>query len=230
MDTPSPDLRETRLAQAKAYDDHGAVLIPGLMSPEAASNMTFELQKVVNTVGPQLLAAPRVGVKPAYEIYGYRWWPMASYHFGLTAVMETLTGCALLPTYAFFRSYQAGDICRIHADRAACEHSLSLTLAYADNTPWALSVEHEPMKPERYFKSGMADDYGGKAYTDMPMKPGDAVLYKGIEHRHGRLAPNPNRWSAHMFLHWVSADGPYTAEAYDGRTLPGHQDFVFPDS
>lgn len=223
-------LRDIRLQQARDYDARGAVLIPGLMSPVMASNMTLELQKVVAQVGPQLLAAPRVGVKPAYEIYGYRWWPMASYHFGLTAVMETLTGCKLLPTYAFFRSYQAGDICRIHADRAACEHSLSLTLAYADDAPWALSVEHDPLPQERYFKSGMEDDYGGNDYTDMPMQPGDAVLYKGIAHRHGRLAPNPNRWSAHMFLHWVDADGPYTAEAYDGRTLPTHQDFVFPSA
>lgn len=220
--------REIRANQAAKYDAKGAVLIPGLMSPEVASNMTHELQKVVAAVGAPLLAAPRVGVKPAYEIYGYKWWPMASYHFGLTPLMETLTGCKLLPTYSFFRSYQSGDICRIHADRAACEHSLSLTLAYGDNKPWALSVEHEPLPEDRYFKAGMSDDYGGAPYADIPMQPGDAVLYKGIAHRHGRLAPNPNRWSAHMFLHWVDAEGDYTAEAYDGRNLPPHQDFVFP--
>lgn len=225
--TPSTE-RKTRMAQAARYQNDGAVLIDGLMSPEVASNMTHELQKVVAAVGTPLLAAPRVGVKPAYEIYGYKWWPMASYHFGLTPLMETLTGCKLLPSYSFFRSYQKGDICRIHADRAACEHSLSLTLAYGDDRPWALSVEDEPLPEETYFKAGMSDDYGGASYTDMPMQPGDAVLYKGIEHRHGRLDPNPNRWSAHMFLHWVDADGDYTGEAYDGRNLPPHQDFVFP--
>lgn len=216
--------------KAKAYQENGCALLPSLMSPEVAANFTHELQKVVKAVGAPLLAAPRVGEKPAYEIYGYKWWPMASYHFGLTPMMEALTGENLKPTYSFFRSYQQGDICRIHADRAACEHSLSLTLAYSDDAPWALSVEGAALPGDRFFKAGQAVDYGENDYIDFPMEPGDAVLYKGIEHRHGRLAPNPNRWSAHMFLHWVSADGPYAAERYDGRRLPHDGDFVFPES
>ena len=214
--------------KAKAYQDNGCTLLPSLMAPDIAANFTHELQKVVKAVGAPLLAAPRVGEKPAYEIYGYKWWPMASYHFGLTPIMEALTGDKLNPTYAFFRSYQQGDICRIHADRAACQHSLSLTLAYSDDAPWALSVEQAPLDDAQYFKAGQAADYGGNSHSNFPMLPGDAVLYKGIEHRHGRLAPNPNRWSAHMFLHWVSANGPYSAESYDGRTLPQDGEFVFP--
>lgn len=212
----------------KEYEDKGRTLLSGLMSPEVAANMTFEIQKIVAQVGPQLLAAPRVGEKPSYELYGYKWWPMATYHFALTPHMETITGKSLLPTYAFFRSYQKDDICRIHADRAACEHSMSLTLAYGDDKPWALSVEDEALNEDVYFKAGQAQDYGGKSYTDFPMTPGDAVLYRGIEHRHGRLLPNPNRWSAHMFLHWVEKNGPYAAEGYDGVKLPTHGDFVFP--
>ncbi len=214
--------------QAQDYAAKGRTLITGLISPDMASNMTFEIQKIIQQVGPRLLADPRVGEKPAYELYGYKWWPMATFHMGLTAHMEALTGTALLPTYAFFRSYQAGDICRIHADRAACEHSLSLTLAYADGRPWALSVEDEALPTNLYFKAGQAPDYGENAYTDFTMQPGDAVLYKGIEHRHGRLVPNPNRWSAHMFLHWVEKNGPHAAESYDGNRLPSHGDFVFP--
>ena len=213
---------------AQDYAQKGRTLLPGLMSPEVASNMTFEIQKIISQVGPRLLAEPRVGLKPAYELYGYKWWPMATYHMALTPHIEAITGQSLAPTYAFFRSYQEGDICRIHADRAACEHSMSLTLAYGDNTPWALSTEDAPLPKDQYFKAGQAPDYGGASYTDFAMQPGDAVLYKGIEHRHGRLAPNPNRWSAHMFLHWVAKDGPYAGESYDGRSLPGHGDFVFP--
>lgn len=213
---------------AEAYDARHCVLLPGLISSDVASNMTFEIQKIIAQVGARLLAAPRVGEKPAYEIYGYKWWPMATFHMSLTSYVESIVGKTLLPSYAFFRSYQAGDICRIHADRAACEHSMSLTLSYADDTPWALSVENDPIAPDTYFNAGQALDYGGNAYTDFPMNPGDAVLYKGIQNRHGRLEPNPNRWSAHMFLHWVEQDGPYATEAYDGNKLPRHGNFVFP--
>ena len=210
------------------YNTLGRTLLSGLLAPETASNMTLEIQKIVNQLGEKLLAEPRIGEKPAYELYGYRWWPMTSFQWGLTQYIETIVGKPLVPTYSFFRSYQHGDICRIHADRAACEHSMSLTLGYGNDKAWSLSVEDEALPPKKWFNSGQDADYGGNSYTNFPMNPGDAVLYKGIIHRHGRLKPNPNRWSAHMFLHWVERDGPYIKEAYDGNTLHPHSEFVFP--
>jgi hypothetical protein len=48
------------------------------------------------------------------------------------------------------------------------------------------------------------------------MEVGDAVLYQGVHHRHGRMTPNPNGWSAHLFMHWVDQDGPYRDQAFDG--------------
>ena len=47
------------------------------------------------------------------------------------------------------------------------------------------------------------------------MKPGDAVLYRGVERRHGRVTPNPNRSSAHLFLHFVERGGKHEAHAFD---------------
>ena len=44
-------------------------------------------------------------------------------------------------------------------------------------------------------------------------------MYQGVHHRHGRLDPNPNAWSAHLFLHWVDPAGPYRDEAFDRPTL-----------
>lgn len=213
---------------AAAYHDNGCSWIRELIAPKMASNLTLELQKVIAQLGTRLLADPRIGEKPAYEIYSYRWMPMTTFHWSLTAYMQTLVGKELLPTYGFFRSYQQDDICRIHADRMACEHSLSMTLAYGDNKPWALSVEEQPLPQEKWMKAGQEANYGDNSYVEFPMLPGDAVLYKGVMHRHGRLDPNPNRWSAHMFLHWVEKDGPYAGEAYDGYNMQGHGDFVFP--
>ncbi len=47
------------------------------------------------------------------------------------------------------------------------------------------------------------------------MKPGDGVRYQGTHHRHGRLDPNPNGWSAHLFLRWLDRGESYAAEAFD---------------
>jgi len=41
------------------------------------------------------------------------------------------------------------------------------------------------------------------------------VLYRGVQRRHGRTRPNPNGWSAHLFLHWVERGGPYADFAFD---------------
>ena len=59
------------------------------------------------------------------------------------------------------------------------------------------------------------------------MQVGDAVAYQGVDFRHGRTAPNPNRWSAHLFLHWVDPDGPHKDQAFDGKGIQEPVDFTF---
>jgi hypothetical protein len=57
------------------------------------------------------------------------------------------------------------------------------------------------------------------------MEVGDAVIYRGVHRAHGRTTPNPNRWSAHLFLHWVARDGPYSDQAFDGQPPPAGVEF-----
>ena len=59
------------------------------------------------------------------------------------------------------------------------------------------------------------EDFGAEAFTALPMRAGDAVMYRGVNHRHGRIEPNPNLWSAHLFMHWVDVDGPHADHAFD---------------
>lgn len=154
--------------------------------------------------------------KDAIEIYALQYPPMLTFLWGLTPRIALATGCELLPTYAYFRLYQRGDICRVHSDRHACEHSLSLTIAYGDDKPWALSVGTEAEPEPRDFVS---EDFGEQPYKSVAMQPGDGVLYQGVHHRHGRLDPNPNQWSAHLFLHWVDVNGRYRDQAFDRPTI-----------
>lgn len=62
----------------------------------------------------------------------------------------------------------------------------------------------------------------------MRLAPGDAILYQGVAYRHGRTTPNPNAWSAHLFLHWVDLDSPYKDWAFDRRLPPTSKGFAFP--
>jgi hypothetical protein len=112
------------------------------------------------------------------------------YLFGMTALMERVTGKRLLPTYAYVRFYKLGQVMRQHTDRPQCEHSLSLMLSAEQ--PWSLETAGSPN----------------------PMVTGDAVAYRGNV-LHGRSTPNPNNWSGHIFLHYVDANGDYSHLAFE---------------
>lgn len=216
----------------ETYQRDGGVLLKELLSPELAQVLLAGVHTVVARSGGKLLSRTRVSNRPAYELYGYHFPPLAAMHWGLTAHMEALSGVKLFPTYAFFRTYQQGDICTVHSDRHACEHSLSLTLGYSDGRPWALSVGRHELSGDEQFQPKFEQDFGGEPYTDYPMEPGDAVMYKGVQYRHGRLQPNPNRWSAHLFLHWVDRNGPFRDFAFDKRSIEPREpiDFRFPQA
>lgn len=209
-----------------SYHDDGYAHLEDLVPAEIAQAF---LQSLKQDLGPAPI--PLSGVtnqvnlltRPAFEAYGHYYKPMLYFLWGLTPIMSQIVGRELLPTYDFLRIYRAGDLCHVHSDRYSCEHSLSLTLGYSDGRVWDLEVETARSEPS----ARVEPDFGGAPHRAIAMKPGDALLYQGVYHRHGRTAPNPNRWSAHLFLHWVDRDGPYRDHAFDGQIKPAPVDFTF---
>lgn len=208
------------------YWRDGYAHLEALVPPEVAQAFLQSLKQDMGA-GPIPLsrAAGHVNLltRPAFEVYGHHYKPMLHFLWGLTPVMSEIVGRELLPTYDYLRIYRAGDLCHVHSDRYSCEHSLSLALGYSDGKPWALEVEKAPSEPS----ARVEPDFGGGAYSSIALAVGDALLYRGVHHRHGRTAPNPNRWSAHLFLHWVDREGPYRDHAFDGQLKPAPVDFSF---
>ena len=208
-----------RQSDRDGYRERGYVLLEQLFPPIVLGMFHRQMQQDLDLNGnPAFVARGDLLTKPAIEVYSRQFAPMATFHWALTPTAAVVAGRELVPTYAYFRAYQQGDVCLVHSDRYACEHSLSLTLHLADEQPWALSVEHRRIdQPEPVQR-----DFGGEGFTPLPMAAGDAVMYRGVEHRHGRLDPNPNAWSAHLFLHWVDAHGPHADHAFDRVMLEKH--------
>jgi len=208
------------------YDDQGYALIQQLITPEVAKAFLGTLKA---DLGPSDLPLseinqfPNLLKRPAFEIYGHHYTPMNFFLWGLTPIMCQITGHDLQPTYDYFRIYREGDICRVHHDRPSCEHSLSLTLDYSDGVEWPLDVATESSQPS----AGVEEDFGGEPFASILMEVGDAVLYQGVGHRHGRTQPNPNAWSAHLFLHWVDRHGSHASEAFDRQLPSGNVNFQF---
>jgi hypothetical protein len=210
-----------------SYHDNGYAHLQELIPPEVAQAF---LQGLKQDIGPGAIPLSRVESHPnllrraAFEVYGHHYKPMLYFLWGLTPIIRDIIGRELLPTYDYFRIYREGDVCRVHSDRQSCEHSLSLTLDYSDGEIWDLQVG-KSRHPEPSAK--VDEDFGPEPFASIPMQVGDAVLYQGVNHRHGRVKPNPNGWSAHLFLHWVDRDGPYRDHAFDGQISPTKVNFSF---
>lgn len=203
------------------YRTDGYQHLRGLIPAEVARGLLARMRTDFHRQGVDLARLQQQGPllsSPAIELYGHHYAPFATFHWGLTPVVEQLVGASLLPSYCYFRVYRQGDICRVHGDRPSCQHSLSLTLGYADEIPWPLEVAREPIaEPYQRADAGFrAEEHA----ASVAMAAGDAVLYQGVHHHHGRTVPNPNRWSAHLFLHWVDRAGPFADNAFDGAAPP----------
>ena len=201
----------------KAYAENGYVLLPQLYPRELVSAFHARLQADLQlTSSTTFVKHSFLLSKSSIEVYSLEYPPMATFLWGLTPRIAEIAGCDLMPSYAYFRVYQQGDICKVHSDRKACEHSLSLMLELADDIPWALSIERKHVDDPAPSLDG---DFGSEPFASLPMSAGDAVMYRGVNHRHGRIEPNPNRWSAHLFMHWVDSNGPYADRAFDRVTV-----------
>ena len=212
----SLETAEREADAAESYRSKGYALLTGLFPAKVTRTFHARMQSDLNLANSrEFVATCDLSLKPTIEVYSSQYAPMATFHWGLTPTVSSLSGCELLPTYAYFRVYQRGDICRVHSDRDACEHSLSLMLELADDRPWPLCVGKERRAPT----SEVDADFGSEEFNSLPMSAGDGVLYQGVTHRHGRLEPNPNRWSAHLFLHWVDSKGPHASHAFDQVAL-----------
>lgn len=214
----------------KAYDENGFVFLPALLEPEVISAFLSIMQlNMGDTLEHQKRFLSKTNLLPvdAYEI--------ASAHFpfslgllwGLTPIMEKITRKKLLPSYAWGRIYPKGATCVVHNDRPSNEHSLNLTLGYSDDIIWDFCIGSGRIADSNLDHHTGYKDFGDLEYVRTKMKPGDAVAYQGQRHFHGRIDPNPNLWSAHLFLGWVDRDGPQKEFAFDKFELPPPAKFYF---
>ncbi len=207
------------------YKESGFSTVRGLIPPEVATNLYKQIQIDLANAGKSFQTFSQsqpLSRNPTIDISGHFYRPLTTFLWGMTPIIAELTGADVLPSYDYFRIYRQGDICRVHADRPSCEHSLSLTLVYSDGVPWPLevgSIRETELRP-------CVEEWGDEPYTSVAMQPGDAVLYRGMDLRHARMQPNPNRWSAHLFLFWVERDGAFKQHAFDEERLRSELDRV----
>jgi len=119
-------------------------------------------------------------------------------------LIEKKTGLTLFPTYSYYRVYRNKDVLKPHKDRPSCEISVTVCFNYSyDDSEYTWPIIMDGNK--------------------IDMRPGDIVIYRGVELEHSREEFDPPRddWHVQAFFHYVDANGPYSEYIFDKRDSVG---------
>jgi len=111
-------------------------------------------------------------------------------------IMEKKTGLKLNPTYSYARIYKTGDVLHRHKDRFSCEISTTLNLG---GDPWCIYLE--PKKNVGIPDGKKITVSSNNKGTKVILKPGDMLVYKGMELEHWREEFQGDK-CCQVFLHY----------------------------
>lgn len=115
-----------------------------------------------------------------------------------TPEISRLLGETVLPTYAYSRIYQFGNVLQPHIDREACE--ISVTVHLEGSRPWPIYIE----KPDG-------------TVAECNLNSGDAMLYLGCKGKHWREKFQGQEY-VQVFLHYVRSRGDNSFAYFDKVT------------
>ena len=144
-------------------------------------------------------------------------------HTGIRRKLEKIIGRTLYNTYYYDRYYFPGQALKKHADRDACEISVSIHVStnLPDNLKdWAFKIK----TPDTYTDDKKTAVLVPGEERSAILNPGDGLLYKGCERPHWRDAmPTPEKvedapkeyYYHQIFFHYVLQDGQRAHCAWD---------------
>ena len=150
-------------------------------------------------------------------------------HSGIRAKLEKQLGRKLYNTYYYDRFYYPGQELTKHADRDACEISVTVhcsTNLEGKDADWPIWIK----TPDTYTDKTKSTVLVPGENRSVVIQPGDGMIYKGCERPHWRdPMPTPKRrkrdiilrrkekeyYYHQIFFHYVLADGQRAHCAWD---------------
>ena len=169
------------------YDKNGYLVIKDLWDPEElyhpVPDMRGQLNYHGNNVDHFTHEANETQVQGSLARY---WHPMyRKIHTGIRKKLEKIIGRKLYNTYYYDRFYFPGQALTKHADRDACE--ISITIHISTNLPD--SLKDWPIKiktPDKYTDAQKTTILVPGDERTLVLNPGDGMIYKGCERPHWR--------------------------------------------
>ena len=137
-------------------------------------------------------------------------------HSGIRMKLEKVIGRKLYNTYYYDRWYFDSQALHPHADRDACEISVSVHISSNIDTEWGFWIK----TPDTYADKKKTQILVPGEKRQLFLQPGDGILYRGCDRPHWR-EPMPGRVRKEcrtsgrktpkafhqVFFHYVLADG-----------------------
>ena len=118
-----------------------------------------------------------------------------SIHSGIRLKLEKIIGRKLSNTYYYDRFYFAGQGLALHADRPACEISVSVHISTNFEECWPLWIK----TPDTYTDKHKNIVKESGESRSVCLNAGDGMIYKGCERPHWR-DPLPSRHTGNHFI------------------------------
>jgi hypothetical protein len=198
------------------FEKNGYLVIRNLWNPKELYRPVPQERGQVNYWGKRLDQFTYVPIEQQVEgSHACYWHPQyRSIHSGVRLKLEKELGNKLYNTYYYDRFYFSRQELKRHADRDACEISVTLHIGTNLKESWPIWIK----TPDIYEDCNKKIIKTKGENHSVILSPGDGMIYKGCERPHWR-DPMPNRnplvrffkkeelYYHQIFFHYVLADG-----------------------
>lgn len=216
---------ETAWTRNGYFEKNGYLVIKDLWNPEELYHPLPQERGQINYWGKRLDQFNHQPVEMQVEGSLARYWhpQYRLIHSGIRTKLEKELGRKLYNTYYYDRFYFPGQELKRHADRDACEISVTVhvgTNLKGKDADWPIWIK----TPDTYTDKKKTEVLVSGENRSVILKPGDGMVYKGCERPHWR-EPMPGRkktwWHRkeyyyhQIFFHYVLQDGHRAHCAWD---------------
>jgi hypothetical protein len=202
----------------KEFDKNGYLVLRNLWDPKDLYNEPPAIKGQYNYYG-RVDKVSHIPVENQVEgsTSRYYWPPYKFAHSQIRMKLEKAIGKKLYNTYYYDRFYNPGQALTKHADRPACEISVTVHVGSNIITPWPIWIK----TPDVYIDDKKTKVVKRGENRSVILNPGDGMIYKGCERPHwrdpmpsehhrtwyGKKTEKEGLYYHQIFFHYVLAEG-----------------------
>ena len=174
----------TAWTRNKDFDKNGYLVVKDLWDPEELYHPLPELRGQLNYFDDNPENFNHSPLEQQVEGSVARYWhpQYRKIHTGIRKKLEKELGRKLYNTYYYDRYYFPGQELTKHADRDACEISVTVHISTNLKEQWPIKIK----TPDIYADKEKRELLSLGQIKEVILEPGDGMIYKGCERPHWR--------------------------------------------